>query len=144
MITFTEHLAMLRVLHDKQSLDGDITITRAELQEETAKLQQMIADSSNSLHDMNDTIIDALDVLWKESFTNKDIKFAYETLMPVVMHHYNNGDVAKLEYFEELKLALELYARVVGNTGHSIERQTAQELYNTASVVLTKIKNNSC
>lgn len=145
MITFTMHKAILRVLHSKLLDESEvITITKAEIDEQVAKHQEWLDESTNTFHDINDTIIDALDILWRESFNNDGIKFAYETLMPVVMLHFNKSDVAKLEYFEELKLSLELYARIIGNTGHSIDRETAKELYDRANQVLTKIKSGNC
>jgi len=145
MITFTLHRVILRVLHTKL-LEGSevITITKDEIDAEIAKHQKCLDGGTTEFHDINDTIIDALDILWKESFNNDGIKFAYETLMPVVMLHYNKSDVAKLEYFEELKFSLELYARIIGNTGHSIDRGTAKELYDRANGVLTKIRTNNC
>lgn len=145
MITFTMHTAILRVLHDKLLEDGDvITITKDEIDAEVAKHLKWLDESTHAFHDINDTIIDALDILWRESFSNDGIKFAYEILMPIVMLHFNKSDVAKLEYFEELKLSLELYTRIIGNTGHSIDRETAKELYDRANKVLIHIKSGNC
>lgn len=107
-------------------------------------IKKWLDESTTVFHDINDTVIDALGILWRESFNNDGIKFAYETLTPVAMLHFNKSDVAKLEYFEELKFSLELYARIIGNTGHSIDRETAKELYDRANEVLTKIRTNNC
>ena len=145
MITFTMHKAILQVLHSKLLENNDvITITKQDIEDATARNVTWADQYAALLHDVNDTVMDALDILWKESFNDDKIKFAYETLMPLVMVHYNKSDVAKLECFHELKLSLELYASIVGNTGHTMSRETAKDLYERADAVLRKINSYNC
>lgn len=137
MIRFSEQMALNILIRSKIKSLNDL----AQLSFSQEEIQQQLETCQNELKaaGMDDIIIDSLDILWKRSFTDDDIKYAYETLMPVVMQLYNNSDISKQELFNELAVALRTYTQLCGNTGHSLGRETAQLLYREAEKVLRKV-----